>query len=106
MQEKIARLGEFQGFAGPLFGDVETDRELLDGAGAVLAEAERALTELEPFSADAIERALKDVCERRSSSSRARRYISRGSAGLYESIELLGKDETLARIRRAASVAA
>ena len=113
VQEKIARLGEFQSFAGFLFGDVEADRELLDGGGAVLAEAERALTELQTFSADAIERALKDVCERlelkpRQAFAPIRVAVtgSKVSPGLYESIELLGKDETLARIRRAASVAA
>ena len=48
VQEKIARLGEFPGFAGFLFGDVEPDPELLDPS--VLAAAAEALEQLEPFA--------------------------------------------------------
>ena len=43
VQEKIARLAEFPGFAGFLFGDVEPDPADLDGGGPMLAAADEAL---------------------------------------------------------------
>jgi glutamyl-tRNA synthetase len=103
VQEKIARFGEFPGFAGFLFGPVEPDPELLDAA--VLAEAERALAEVEPFTSERIEPALKGVAERlelkpRQAFQPIRVAVtgSKVSPGLYESMELLGKGETLARL--------
>jgi glutamyl-tRNA synthetase len=111
VQEKIARLGEFPTFAGFLFGEVEPDPALLDAD--VLAAASTALEEVEPFEAERIEIALKELCERlglkpRQAFQPIRVAVtgSRVSPGLYESIELLGRDESLARIRRAAAVAA
>jgi glutamyl-tRNA synthetase len=111
VQEKIARFGEFPAFAGFLFGPVEPDPELLDGR--VLAEAERALDEVEPFTADRIEAALKSVCERlklkpRQAFQPIRVAVtgSKVSPGLYESLELLGKAESLARLRSAAAAVA
>jgi glutamyl-tRNA synthetase len=113
VQEKIARLGEFPGYAGFLFEPVEADPELLDGGGPVIAEAERALEDVEPFTAGEIEAALKTVCERlglkpRQAFQPIRVAVtgSKVSPGLYESIELLGKPETLARLRAAAGEAA
>jgi glutamyl-tRNA synthetase len=103
VQEKIARFGEFPGFAGFLFGPVEPDPELLDAA--VLTEAERALAEVEPFTSERIELALKGVAERlelkpRQAFQPIRVAVtgSKVSPGLYESMELLGKGETLARL--------
>ena len=61
VQEKIATLGEYPGFAGFLFQDVEPDPALLDGR--VLAEAERAVEAAEPFTAEAIEQALRSIAE-------------------------------------------
>src|SRR5690349_568010 len=66
VQEKIQRLGEFPAFAGFLFQDVEPPD--LDGASsngdrAVVAAARDALAELEPFTADSIETALRGVVE-------------------------------------------
>jgi glutamyl-tRNA synthetase len=111
VQEKIARFGEFPAYAGFLFGPVEPDPELLDGR--VIAEAERALEDVEPFNADAIEAALKDVCERlelkpRQAFQPIRVAVtgSKVSPGLYESLELLGKAETLTRLRAAAAAVA
>jgi glutamyl-tRNA synthetase len=113
VQEKIARLGEFPGFAGFLFGAVEPDREELAGSAAILAEAERALAELEPFTAERIEPALKQVCERlelkpRQAFAPIRLAVtgSKVSPGLYESLELLGRQESLSRLGSAAAVAA
>ena len=111
VQEKITRLGEFPGYAGFLFGDVEPDPELLDPS--VLAAAAEALEQLELFAAEPIETALKDLCERLGVKPRQvfqpiRVAVtgSKVSPGLWESLELLGRDESLARIRRAAAVAA
>jgi glutamyl-tRNA synthetase len=113
VQEKIARLGEFADFAGFLFGPVEPDREQLAGSAPILAEAERALADLEPFTADRIEVALRDVCERlelkpRQAFAPIRLAVtgSKVSPGLYESLELLGKQESLSRLESAAAVAA
>ena len=69
--------------------------------------------DVEPFDAERIEVALKELCERlglkpRQAFQPIRVAVtgSRVSPGLYESIELLGRDESLGRIRRAAAVAA
>jgi glutamyl-tRNA synthetase len=111
VQEKIARLGEFPAFAGFLFGEVEPDPVLLDAD--VLTAASTALEEVEPFAAEPIEAALKALCERlglkpRQAFQPIRVAVtgSRVSPGLYESLELLGRDESLERIRRGAAVAA
>jgi glutamyl-tRNA synthetase len=113
VQEKIARLGEFPGFAGFLFGPVEPEPGQLDGAGAILAEAERALEAVDPFTAGRIEPALKELCERLELKPRQAfapiRVAVTGSTvspGLYESLELLGKAESVSRVRAAAVVAA
>ena len=85
--------------------EVEPDPELLDAD--VLAAASTALEEVEPFEAERIEVALKELCERlglkpRQAFQPIRVAVtgSRVSPGLYESIELLGRDESLRRIRR------
>jgi glutamyl-tRNA synthetase len=111
VQEKIAKLGEFPDFAGFLFHDVEPDPALLDPD--VLAAAAEALEQVEPFEAERIEVALKELCDRlglkpREAFAPIRVAVtgSKVSPGLYESLELLGGEESLARIRRAAAVAA
>ena len=104
VQEKIGRLGEFQEFAGFLFHGVDPDPALLDAR--ILAGAERSLTGVEPWSAETIEAALKALCEELGEKPRAvyppiRVAVtgSRVSPGLYESLELLGREESLARVR-------
>ena len=104
VQEKIGRLGEFQQFAGFLFHGVDPDPALLDAR--ILAGAERALSGVEPWAAETIEVALKALCEELGEKPRAvypplRVAVtgSRISPGLYESLELLGREESLARIR-------
>ena len=74
----------------------------------VLAAAEETLAGVEPFTAEAIEQALRDLAERVGQKPRQAfqpiRVAVTGSTvspGLFESIELLGRDETLARIRGA-----
>jgi glutamyl-tRNA synthetase len=111
VQEKIGRLDEFAGFAGFLFHPVEPDPALLDGR--ILSAAETALANVDPWTAEAIEEALKKVCEELGEKPRTvyapiRVAVtgSRVSPGLYESLELLGRDESLARIRAGVEAAA
>ena len=111
VQEKIARLGEFPDFAGFLFHDVEPDPALLDRD--VLLAAAEALERVDPFTAERIEAALKELCDRLGlkprqafPSIRVAVTGSKVSPGLYESLELLGREESLARLRRAAAGAA
>jgi glutamyl-tRNA synthetase len=110
VQEKIATLGEFPDFAGFLFEPVEPDRALIDGSGPLLQEARTILAELEPFEAARIEDSLRTLAERlglkpREAFQPIRVAVtgSKVSPGLFESIELLGRDETLARLARASS---
>ena len=108
VQEKIGKLGEYEGFAGFLFRDVEPDPSLLDGSAPVLAAAEEDLGPLEPFTAEAIEEALRKLAERlalkpRDAFQPIRVAVtgSKVSPGLFESLELLGKEKSLERLRSA-----
>ena len=108
VQEKIARFDEFPGFAGFLFHDVEPDPALLDER--ILGVAETALAATDPWTAESIEVALKKLGDELGEKPRTvyppiRVAVtgSKVSPGLYESLELLGKDESLARIRTAAA---
>jgi glutamyl-tRNA synthetase len=110
VQEKIARLGEFPELARFLFEDVEPDPALLDGS--ILEAAAEALESADPWQAHELEAALKRLCDDLGQEPRQVlqpiRVAVTGSMvspGLYESLELLGRDESLARIRRAAQVA-
>jgi glutamyl-tRNA synthetase len=111
VQEKITKLSEYPEFAGFLFRDVEPDPALLDGR--VLGEAEQALAAVEPFTTEAIEQALRALSEQlalkpREAFQPIRVAVtgSKVSPGLFESIELLGRDATLERLKRAQAVAA
>jgi glutamyl-tRNA synthetase len=111
VQEKIGRLGEFPAFAGFLFHDVDPDPGLLDRR--ILTLAETALEGAEPWSAGVIEERLKALCEELGEKPRAvfapiRVAVtgSKISPGLYESLELLGRDVALDRLRRGAALAA
>jgi glutamyl-tRNA synthetase len=105
VQEKIERFGQFPDFAGFLFREVEPDAALLDGGRPVVAAAKEELEGVEPFAASEIEAALRGLAERLDLSPRKafepiRIAVtgSKVSPGLFESIELLGKDETLRRL--------
>jgi glutamyl-tRNA synthetase len=112
VQEKIERLGQFPEFAGFLFERRDGfDPKELDPE--VLAAAEETLRAVEPFTAEAIEQALRGLADRLGQKPRqAFQPIriavtgSKISPGLFESIELLGREETLARIRSAQAGAA
>jgi glutamyl-tRNA synthetase len=107
VQEKISRLDEYPAFAGFFFRRVEPPPELIDGAGPVLTEARETLSRVEPFTADRIEDALRGLAERlglkpRDAFGPIRAAVtgSRVSPGLFESLELLGREESLARLER------
>jgi glutamyl-tRNA synthetase len=111
VQEKIGRLGEFAEFAGFLFQDVQPDPTLLDAH--ILTEAAAELEPVESWDAAMLERALKALCERLGAKPKTV-YLpirvavtgSRISPGLYESLELLGRDVSLARLRHGVGLAA
>ena len=112
VQEKITKLGDYPRFAGFFFdGRGEPDPALLDPQ--VLAAAGEALAELEPFAAPVIEQALRSMAERLELKPRQAfqpvRVAVTGSTvspGLFESLELLGKDESLTRLSEAGEAAA
>jgi len=108
VQEKIARLDEFPGYARFFFEDVTPDPAELNGGADVIAAAQDALSELEPFTAEAIEAALRSLVEQlglkpRQGFQPIRIAVtgSKISPGLFESIELLGREKTLARLTAA-----
>jgi glutamyl-tRNA synthetase len=110
VQEKLTRLEEFPAYARFLFENVHPDPADLDGGAPVLAAARDALAELEPFTAELIESALRAVLDAlglkpRQGFQPIRIAVtgSRVSPGLFESIELLGRETTLARLSAAAS---
>lgn len=82
--------------------------QLTDGAGAVLDAAASALTDLDEFSAESIERALRAALveglglKPRFAFNPVRVALSgkRVSPPLFESIEILGRDATLSRLAR------
>jgi glutamyl-tRNA synthetase len=111
VQDKIAKLGEYPAFAGFLFHDVEPDPTLLDPH--VLSAAAAELERVEPFEAPAIEAALRAFADRLDlKPAKAFQPIrvavtgSKISPGLFESLELLGREESLRRLGRAAASAA
>jgi glutamyl-tRNA synthetase len=112
VQEKIERFGQFPDFAGFLFRELESPVALGDGAVPVVVAAREVLEAVEPFGAAEIETALRELAARLELSPRKAfepiRIAVTGSKispGLFESIELLGKDETLKRLSAAAGLA-
>jgi glutamyl-tRNA synthetase len=103
VQEKLSKLGEFPTYAGFLFRDIEPPD--LDGGAEVVAAARDALADVEPFTAESIETALRGVLDRlglkpRQGFQPIRLALtgSKISPGLFESIELLGRETTLRRL--------
>ena len=111
VQEKVGRLGEIPSFAGFLFEEVEPDPTALDER--ILRAAEKALGAVESWTASEIESGLKALCEELGEKPRTvygpiRVAVtgSKVSPGLYESLERLGRDRSLARLRRGVEIAA
>ena len=113
VREKIAKLGDYPEFAGFFFEDVRPDPAQLDGSRPVLAAARERLSAVDPFAAEPIEETLRGLAEELGLSPRnAFQPIrvavtgSRVSPGLFESLELLGRERSLERIVAAESAAA
>ena len=92
--------------------DVELDATLVDGSEPVLAAAEDELESLEPYTAETIEAGLRGLAERLELKPRAafepiRIAVtgSKVSPGLFESLELLGREKSVERIRSARAAA-
>jgi glutamyl-tRNA synthetase len=111
VQEKISTLAEFSELAGFAFSPLEVDEHAWkdvmtrDSAAEALASARASLAELEAFDEESVERALRGVVEKLGAKPPAvfqpLRVAITGkkvSAGIFESVVLLGRDETLARI--------
>jgi glutamyl-tRNA synthetase len=103
VQEKIETLGAFPGFARFFFERVPPKEPLEDGA--VLPAAAEVLAGVEPFDAATIEAALRQLAQQldlkpRQAFQPIRLALtgSKISPGLFESLEVLGKDESIARI--------
>jgi len=110
VQEKIKRLGEFPTFARFLFEDVEPDPALGDGSRPILQAAAERLRQVEPFAAEPIEQALRELAAELDLSPRKAfqpiRVAVTGSTvspGLFESLELLGRERVLERLSAAGS---
>jgi glutamyl-tRNA synthetase len=107
VQEKIETLGEFPGFAGFLFGPIAVPQV---PETEVVRSASEVLEGVEPFTAPGIEAALRRFADERGLKPREafqplRLAVtgSKVSPGLFESMELVGKKETLARLAAAAA---
>jgi glutamyl-tRNA synthetase len=114
-QEKIATLAEFEPLCSFLFGPVELDEEAWarvaghERAAEILTAVQAAVAECE-WTVDAVEAALRAVCDRLGLKPRVVFGLVRVavtgasiSPGLFESVHLLGRDETLARLAAAAA---
>jgi glutamyl-tRNA synthetase len=106
VQEKIETLAQFPDYVRFLFEEVSPDPSLVDGR--VLEAAAETLAAAEPFDAETIEASLRGLAERlelkpREAFQPIRIAVtgSKISPGLFESIELLGRDVTLDRLRAA-----
>jgi glutamyl-tRNA synthetase len=111
VQEKLRELSQFDTYAAFLFGPVTYEDEAVGrvvddpDAPRALESARTALEELSEWNAGSIEEALRAACEETGLKPRVlfgpvRVAVSGRSVapGLFESLALLGRDETLARI--------
>ena len=103
VQEKLATLGEFPKFARFFFERVPPEQPLEDGA--ILPAVAEVLAQTDPFEAAAIEVALRGLSERLGLKPRQAfqpiRLALTGSTvspGLFESLELLGREESIERL--------
>jgi glutamyl-tRNA synthetase len=115
-QEKIHTLADFWPLAGPLIDGPTEDpkareRWLGPEGREALADARAALEGADSFDLDTLEQALTGVVERRSAKPREiyqpLRVALTGttvSPGIFESLALLGREESLRRIDAALAV--
>ena len=109
VQEKIERFAQCPDFVRFLFEDVPP----VDADPSIVGAAAERLAELEPWEATRIDEALRALVEElglkpRQGFAPIRLAVtgSKVSPGLFESLELLGRDETLKRLNAAAAAAA
>jgi glutamyl-tRNA synthetase len=114
-EEKIQTLADFWPLAGFLFDGPRDDpaaraKWLSDGGREALADARAALAAVEPFDVEHVERALREVVERRGARPqevfqpvRVALAGTTVSPGIFETLEVLGRDEALRRIDAALS---
>jgi len=113
-REKIQTLGDFWPLAGFLFDGPADDPKAFakvigsDGGRDLLAQARAALAEVEPFTVEHIEQALREIVERNGVKPgqvfQPVRVAIAGttiSPGIFESVELLGRDCTVSLIDQA-----
>jgi glutamyl-tRNA synthetase len=113
VQEKLETLGRFPEFARFLFEPVEPVDGFDEVGRRMLERSASALADVEPFEAEPIEQALRTTADELGLKPRQAfqpiRVAVTGSTvspGLFESLELLGRDESLERITRAAGAGA
>jgi glutamyl-tRNA synthetase len=110
-QDKLQTLADFWPLCGFFFDGPADDPEAFarvlgaEGARDALADAREALAGTEPFDVERVEAALRGVVERRGAKPKEVfqpvRVAIAGttvSPGIFESVALLGRDETLRRI--------
>lgn len=110
-EEKIQTLADFWPlvsfvFDGPVDDPAAFERVMgKDGAGDVLQDARQALATVQPFEVSGIEAALREIVQRRGAKAgqvfQPVRVALAGqtvSPGIFETIALLGREETLSRI--------
>src|SRR3954462_10177009 len=112
-QEKMQTVNDFETLAGWLYEERPTDEKawgkvMRDGAAENLARAREALAHVEPFDEAGVERALNALVEeldvKPGKLYQPIRVAITGttvSPGIFESVTLLRRDRTLARIDRA-----
>jgi glutamyl-tRNA synthetase len=111
VQEKMRVLGQFERLAGFLFGEPAMDEAAWakvradERAPASLRAARAALADVTEWTAAALEAALHAACEREGVKPRVlfmpvRVAVTGGtvSPGLYESLELVGREDSLRRL--------
>jgi glutamyl-tRNA synthetase len=113
--EKIQTLADFWPLAGPLIDGPSDDPAAFErticadgGVESLVASRDALAAAAEPFTVDAVEAALRGVVQRRELKPgkvfQPVRVAIAGttvSPGIFESVALLGREETLARIDRA-----
>jgi glutamyl-tRNA synthetase len=116
-QEKLRTIEDFWPFAGFLFERREIDpaaweKVMKDGAAERLQRAREALAAVEPFDTEGVEAALRGVVEELEVKPKEVfqpvRVAIAGttvSPGIFESVAVLGRDETLARVDAALDLA-
>jgi len=111
VQDKVSTLGEIPRLVGFAFAPIEIDQAAWDkvmgkdGAPEALAAARESLVTIERFDEEQVEQALRGVAERLGVKPgalfqplRVALTGRRVSAGIFESLALLGREESLKRI--------